>query len=221
MTIAVSENPAPSADSTFDLRRVLCTWSEGSKVGQRGAPATIGETTWNARFFSTTAVATNLWAVPGGEIGTDFSATVSASTMIRGGGGYSFASSNVVADVQSWLWDASSNFGWVMMTESEGTARTARRFYSRQQPYTNDIARLTIEFTIPPYITLIEESGDLFRFTFDAENDRGYVVEFAPGLPSNAWQTLTNIVTSIAFEQITVFDTRTNGPQRYYRIRAQ
>jgi len=223
LTVKVDANPTPRADSVFDVRRVLRSWNEGKKSGQRGAAATSGETTWRARFFGTT----NLWAVPGGATNVDFSATIGASTMVRGVGVYTFAStSNLVADVQSWLQDTNSNFGWIMMTESEGTPRTARRFYARERKNTNDIPRLVVEFavptvTTPPQISSRRRSGDIFELSFSAGSNRSYAVEFADALPARAWQTLTNILASSTAQRITISDVITNAPQRFYRIRTQ
>jgi len=222
VTVKADSAPSPRADSVFDLRRVLQSWNEGKKAGQQGAPATSGETTWRARFFGTT----NLWAVPGGATNIDFAETVSASKMVGGLGAYTFAStSNLVADVQAWLQNSPSNFGWIMKTESEKTPRTARRFHSRERKVTNDIPHLSIDFTVPVtvtpvHISSVKKIGENFQLAFAAENNGSYTVEFANAVPPLAWQTLTNIVAGSADQQILISDSLTNAPQRFYRIRS-
>src|SRR5207244_575593 len=61
-----------------------------------------------------------------------------------------------VNDIQTWLDNPASNFGWILISRSEEVSQTARRFGSRE-----DIAnapQLTIEFTTssvntPPKVT--------------------------------------------------------------------
>ena len=66
--------------SLFDLRRVLQPWGEGAQVPESGespglgSPAAPGEATWNARFAPG-----QLWSVPGGQAGFDYSSNVTAS----------------------------------------------------------------------------------------------------------------------------------------------
>ena len=71
-----------------------------------GAPATPNDATWRHRFFDTI-----FWTTQGG----DFSATVSASQSVGGVGQYTWSSAQMVADVQSWLDNPASNFGWLVL----------------------------------------------------------------------------------------------------------
>src|SRR5262245_28689784 len=133
-------------DSFFGLRRVLRDWGEGTKrniagPGHNGALATTGEATWLHRFFPDA-----LWSVPGAAAPVDFTNQASATTMVRGLGTYTFASTpNLVADVQFWLNNPRSNFGWLIRSENETNALTNRRFVSRED--TNNAPRLVVEFT--------------------------------------------------------------------------
>src|SRR5204863_476390 len=74
------------------------------------------------RFFNTT-----FWTTEGG----DFSPTVSASQSIGSIGSYAWSSAQMVADVQSWLDNQASNFGWLVLGD-ESTSTTARRFDTRE-----------------------------------------------------------------------------------------
>jgi hypothetical protein len=87
-----------------------------------GAPATPNDATWRHRFFDTI-----FWTNEGG----DFSATVSASQSVGGIGQYTWSSTQMVADVQSWLDDPASNFGWLVLG-NETTIATAKRFDTRE-----------------------------------------------------------------------------------------
>ena len=65
---------------------------------------------------------------PGGKEGTDFLTDSSALTPVSGRTNYTFVStSNLVADVQFWLDNTNSNFGWILISQDEATASTARR----------------------------------------------------------------------------------------------
>jgi hypothetical protein len=133
LIVRVVKVPSPKVDANFDLRKVLASWGEGVKSSTTGAPATAGEVTWKARFAGGAGrVATN-WSVAGGAFGTDFANVVSATTQLRGVANYTFASTpQMVADVQSWVQNTNSNFGWVMICQAEGTQRTAKRIATRE-----------------------------------------------------------------------------------------
>src|SRR5262245_25045128 len=118
-------------DSNFALHRLLRDWGEGGKSGSStGSPASAGEATWVSRFHPAT-----LWAVPGGQEGTDYVASPSAAVFVSGLDLYEFVSSaTLIADVQSWVDDPGSNFGWMLKSEDEVSDGTARRFASREDP---------------------------------------------------------------------------------------
>src|SRR5712691_1178996 len=109
-----------------ELHKLLADWGEGTSQapGEEGdgAPATPNDATWRHRFFDTI-----FWAVQGG----DFSATVSASQSVGPIGQYTWGSAQMVADVQSWLDNAASNFGWLVLGD-ESTSLTSKRFDTRE-----------------------------------------------------------------------------------------
>ena len=200
-------NAGGGADSTFHLRRVLVPWNEGNKASNLGATATTGETTWSHRSFPDTA-----WSAPGGAMETDISATVSGSSAIADLGTYDFASSSgMVQDVQFWLDNPASNFGWVLMTQLEGTSETSRRFASRE-----DTARapaLTIEYTLP---------GQQFRVTSVAVNGNQAVLTWTEGRPMYQVQmrpALTeNWVNVGPTTNATTATIPVNGQQAFFRV---
>jgi hypothetical protein len=121
---------------TVELHKVLADWGEGTSVapGEEGdgAPATTNDATWRHRFFDTI-----FWTTEGG----DFSGTVSASQSVGAVGVYTWSSSQMRADVQSWLDDPASNFGWLVLSD-ESEILTAKRFDTR-------------ESASPPVLTII------------------------------------------------------------------
>jgi hypothetical protein len=125
---------------TVELHKVLVDWGEGTSVAPdeegEGAPATPNDATWRHRFFDTI-----FWTTEGG----DFSATVSASQSVGPVGVYTWSSSQMRADVQSWLDDPASNFGWLVLGD-ESEIATAKRFDTRESA---SPPVLTIQFRPP------------------------------------------------------------------------
>ena len=120
----------------IELHKMLAGWGEGTSVapGEEGdgAPATTNDATWRHRFFDTI-----FWTTEGG----DFSGTVSATQSVGPVGVYTWSSSQMRADVQSWLDDPASNFGWLVLGD-ESEISTAKRFDTR-------------ESASPPVLTII------------------------------------------------------------------
>ena len=121
----MSRTPLETA-RTVELHTLLADWGEGTShaPGEEGdgAPATPNDATWRHRFFDTM-----FWTNEGG----DFSATVSASQSVGPIGQYTWSSAQMVADVQSWLDNPGSNFGWLVLGD-ESTNVTTKRFDSRE-----------------------------------------------------------------------------------------
>jgi hypothetical protein len=127
---------SPNTNSqTIGLHRLSVDWGEGTAgsstptVGGlgNGAPAAVGDATWNARYFGS-----NLWSNPG-AIG-DFNAIASASAIVDGplDSPHTWASTAaLVNDVQSWLNSPGTNFGWALVNANEVNAQTFKAFYSR------------------------------------------------------------------------------------------
>jgi hypothetical protein len=111
---------------TIELHKLLADWGEGTSdaPGEEGigAPATPNDATWRHRFFDTI-----FWTMEGG----DFSATVSASQSVGPLGQYMWSSAQMVADVQAWLDNPGSDFGWLVLGD-ESANTTAKRFDTRE-----------------------------------------------------------------------------------------
>ena len=138
------------AISPFSLRRMLVSWGEGDKIaldnaGGQGAPATDGEATWNHRFVGGPA-----WSAPGGAPDDDFVDAASALGFIYGVGDspYHFTGERMLGDVQDWVNNPLSNFGWIFMSNDEKTPFTARRFGAHESPDVPPV--LTIGFEVVP-----------------------------------------------------------------------
>lgn len=127
---------------TVSLYRLNANWGEGTSDsgatnGGGGAAATTNDATWVARFFPSTN-----WTTPGG----DFQASASASASVSGVGLYTWNSTaQLVADVQGWLNNPATNFGWIVRS-NESATQTTKRFSSKEDTASLRPA-LTITFT--------------------------------------------------------------------------
>ena len=128
--------------SDFSLSRITADWGEGSSdaTGQegRGAAATTGDATWQHQFFDQA-----FWSVVGG----DFVTTPSAIVRIDGLGFYTFSGQGLIDDVQQFVDDPATNFGWILRGD-ETREFTARQFGSRNDPDTGP--RLSISYSVIP-----------------------------------------------------------------------
>ncbi len=138
VSLSMNMSMTPTGAVTVELHKLLADWGEGTShapMGEGdGAPATPNDATWRHRFFDTI-----FWTTQGG----DFSATVSASQSVDTTGQYTWSSAQMVADVQSWVNNAASNFGWLVLGD-ESEAATAKRFDTRESA---SPPILTIEYT--------------------------------------------------------------------------
>jgi autotransporter-associated beta strand protein len=130
--------------SNFRLFRTLVDWGEGTATGKAGATATAGQASWNNRLTGTAA-----WSTPGGASGTDYSATVSASTSVTGTGAKTWSSAGLLADVQYWVNNPGSNFGWFLISDAEGTNQSVNRFATSENGTTANRPALTVTYTAP------------------------------------------------------------------------
>src|SRR6266446_5247783 len=125
LSLNMSRTPSDTA-RIVELHVLLADWGEGTSIapGEEGdgAPATPNDATWRHRFFDTI-----FWTNEGG----DFSVIVSASQSVGPIGQYTWSSAQMVADVQSWLDNATSNFGWLVLGD-ESTSLTSKRFDTRE-----------------------------------------------------------------------------------------
>jgi len=141
VSLSLNMSKAPSVTPrTVELHKLLADWGEGTSraPGEEGtgAPATPNDATWRHRFYDMI-----FWTTQGG----DFSATVSASQSVGPVGQYTWSSTQMVADVQSWLDNPASNFGWLVLGD-ESTSTTAKRFDTRESA---SPPVLTIVYTEP------------------------------------------------------------------------
>lgn len=144
VTLTLNMSRAIGGDQDVNLHLALADWGEGTSDAPReeggGTSATAGDATWIHTFFPG-----SLWTNPGG----DFLAAASATQIVGGVGSYSWNSAVMVSDVQGWLDNGSSNFGWIVVGDESGF-ELAKRFDTRENPNQAFRPTLTIDFTPIP-----------------------------------------------------------------------
>jgi len=150
VTLTLNMSKTIVGPETIELHPTLADWGEGASNADgeegTGAEALPGDATWLHTFFDT-----DFWTAEGG----DFDVSASGSTVVDQIGSYTWDSTpSMVADVQSWLDDPSTNFGWVL-TGDESTFPTSKRFDTRENSPASTHPVLTVEYT-----TSIECEGD-------------------------------------------------------------
>jgi hypothetical protein len=116
----------------YDLTR---SWGEGTVESDafgiggtgQGDAANPGDATWNAAFYQQAS-----WNSPGG----DHASAASESLFMNNnaaGTVYTYPSNaQLVADVQGWLNNPATNFGWELINADETSQRTFFAFFSRE-----------------------------------------------------------------------------------------
>jgi len=219
LQLEVTRQPdEPPNNTTFSLHRMLRPWGEGNKspITQqgKGLPASPGEATWNCAFHPT-----NTWTFPGGAPDVDFSSVASSSQFIYGLGEspYQFDTTpEFLADVAGWVQHSPSNFGWMLLCDSEFMNFTARRFSTREDTFYSP-PLLELQYLVPPRISSIEKQDEQCNLSFLAHPSQTYVVQFRDSLTSSNWQPLTEIPPFLQDTNIVVVDTNP-APQRFYRL---
>lgn len=223
LLLEVAHFPPVDETPSFALHRMLRSWGEGDKDSSEeltsrglGYPATVNEATWLSPF----AFTTNTWSGPGG-IG-DFASIVSSRALVNAVLFFPLFDSTpeLIADVQTWLDNPAANFGWMLKAEDEDLFFSSRAYGSREFTGidTNSAPIVMIEFMPPPVISGTQFQDGQFTFSFLAEADQNYFVEFKSALsPTNAWQSLTNISAQISSTNILISDPL-SADAKFYRV---
>jgi hypothetical protein len=202
LTLNMSQTNAPAMD--IDLRAATQDWGEGTSIALeggegQGATATSGDATWIHTFWDT-----QFWNAQGG----DYVSTPSATTTVGFTGAYAWSGAGMMSDVQGWLDQPSTNFGWVLVApNSEHVMGYAKRFDTKENLDPTLQPVLSVTYTPPlqasmvniPSLkdnTLYEESGMLsngagphmFVGTIDMDTVRRALIAFdiAANIPAGS-----------------------------------
>jgi len=172
-----------SGAQTIGLHAVSADWGEGTSnaPGQegKGTTAALGDVTWIHRFANSST-----WTTPGG----DFAPTSSATASVAGVAHYQWGSTaDMVADVQGWLDEPSSNFGWILVG-NEAVVGGAKRFDTKENSNVAFRPVLTVDFTETPNVSIgdvaVTEGNTgtvdaVFPVTLSAASSQTVTVDYA------------------------------------------
>jgi len=210
-------------NSNFKLHRLTAGWIEGTKTGNNGQPASLGEATWNNRAHGIAA-----WTGGVGASG-DFIAGPSASTAITGNGSYSWSSVQLTTDIQGWLDNPGQNFGWLVVSDNEALNKTARGFGGRENPTPANQPVLEIDYTPPPppqdvIIESLDPAPSAFELIWTGPTNLLYDVQFRASLTdSNDWETAESYLPAAAsgsnlWNDVPLLAGPLHNPETFYRI---
>jgi hypothetical protein len=133
---------APNQNNqTIGLHRLNLDWGENPadtsspavNGAGNGVAALPGDATWNANFFGS-----SVWPTPGAT--ASFEAIASGTAVVGGPTEIQhkwLSTPALISDVQNWLDNPSSNFGWALINANESSSQTIKAFYSRQATLNN------------------------------------------------------------------------------------
>jgi glucose/arabinose dehydrogenase len=158
LTMNLSRTPPDFVSTTLSLHRAEGAWGEGASnagaLGGLGTDAKLGDATWLASSYPST-----LWLQPGG----DFADVASASVNVSDLGPVDWTSTPaLVADIQSWIDDPTSNHGWFIVGD-ELQPGSAVRLDTRENA--NPAVRPTLTVT---YSVSVPEPGSALLLGFGA-----------------------------------------------------
>lgn len=200
LTVNDSSSHGSGPASNFHLHHLMVEWAEK-------------DSTWFTRLAPTTS-----WGVPGGEPDTDYASASSASTVIDGGGTYTFTSTTgLVADVTLWINAPGSNEGWLVKTEDESVGFTAGRFASSNSGVGGP--ELVVDYSLPVSLRInsAQVDGRGFCLSFTAQQGKAYVIERREMLDSGAWTAIRHLPPAETTGEVEVCDP-VGTSNAFYRV---
>lgn len=139
-TLQLNMSQSNAGATAVKLHRLLANWGEGTSKASRGegvgGPAAANDATWLHTFFNAST-----WATPGGVFVITPTATITVGTETS----YRWSSPALLADVQQWVTNPATNFGWAVLGD-ESASNTAKRFDTRENPTAANRPQLIIVY---------------------------------------------------------------------------
>ena len=175
-------NKTRSGSTNIGLYAVVSPWGEGASnaggVGGQegtGTAAMVQDATWTCGLADGAGGCGLSWSSPGG----DYNATPSAITSVGPAiASYNWTSTNLAADVQAWVDNPASNFGWIILGD-EANPTTADRFSSRENLTAADRPVLSLTYNLLPvkftgFNAVATKSGNLLNWQTAQEFDNDH-----------------------------------------------
>ncbi len=221
VSIYCNKVPQNIAPANIEFHRLLKDWGEGTSDATgaegTGAPATINDATWSFNFYNTSS-----WTTPGG----DFVASRSASAKGVDIGTITMLGPNSVADVQSFVNNSATNFGWIIRDSLESTTSSARRYAARTNANPALRPQITVTYTANLPVTLKTFSGTIQNNqallswqTVTELNNQYYEVEHSSdGINFTPIGKVNGIGTSTVSHNYSFTQSNLTAGKHYYRL---
>jgi hypothetical protein len=187
VTVTVTRSRAGVTEHIHQLHRLLSPWNEISATWDSS-----GVGPWNGGAFAEDADA----SVAFGDAGT-----------------YTFPSSPaLVATVQMWQTNSGTNHGWILISQEEATAGTARRVATREAGSGQPV--LTIGYSMPlpppaPLVRILSMNLSASNVVLRSTGTNGWLAipEFSSNLLVSNWAVVPNFTNSFAEgTNVTIFN---------------
>lgn len=110
--------------------------------------------------------------------------------------------------------NATLNFNNVSTNDAGGYTVIASNILNS---VTSQVVQLTVVRV--PAFSSVQKTNNQIALRFLQDTGATYQVQFSPKVPTNSWQTLTNLPSQPQATNITVLDSITNKPGRFYQLR--
>lgn len=181
-TLTLHLNKTRSGSTNTGIYKVLSAWGEGNSsaggsggVEGTGTTAMVQDATWVCSFADGAGGCGTAWPTAGGN----FNPVASAVTAVGPGiTNYNWSSSNMVADVQSWIDNPTTNFGWIVVG-NEAINLTADRYSSRENLTAADRPVLSVTYNLLPvklsrFNAVETKNGNLLSWQTEQEIDNAF-----------------------------------------------
>jgi hypothetical protein len=138
LTLTLGQFSGAYTSGTIDLYDLTKAWTQGtvesgaSSIGGTGsgAAANAGDATWTDEYYSSTSP--TLWTTAGGDHSSTLSGALAVTNATQNVSYTAPSTAQLVADVQGWLNNPSTNFGWELINADESDSSTVFGFYSSE-----------------------------------------------------------------------------------------
>jgi hypothetical protein len=129
------------------------------------------------------------------------------------------ATNGILADVQLWIRNPAANHGWMLISDGEAVAKSARHFGSSESAHAPE---LVISYSIPapaPVITEVAHDGENIRFQINGSPGWFYEIETRANVDGGLWTGLTNAPAGPGLMPVLIAVPLTNSHQFFRALR--